>query len=80
MKTVLTIVFLGIVYSAKAEISKLDYMVDCSACYGTPPGTLDSYTCKIRCEVQGESTYKIRCEIQGEYTFKSGVKYKVNTP
>ena len=70
MKIVLTILFLGIVYFAKAEIAKLDYMVDCSACYGTPPGTIDSYTCKVRCDVQGEYTCKIRCEVQGEYTCK----------
>ena len=58
-----------------AEIAKLDYLVDCSACYGTPPGTIDSYTCKVRCEVQGEYTCKVRCEVQGEYTCK--VRYEV---
>ena len=49
--------------SLTAEIAKFDYMVDCSACYGTPPGTIDSYTCKVRCEVQGEYTCKVRCEV-----------------
>ena len=48
--------------SVTAEIAKLDYIVDCSACYGTLPGTIDSYTCQVRCEIQGEYTCKVRFE------------------
>ena len=41
-----------------AEVGQLDYVVDCSACQYKAFTGIDSYSCSVRCEVQGE--YQMR--------------------
>ena len=42
----------------KAELGTFDYMVDCSACQFTPMTNIESYSCAVRCGVEGKcSTY-----------------------
>ena len=49
----LLVMFCG-VQNTVAEVGRFEYVVDCSACYSTPIQGVDVYTCKARCEVQGE--------------------------
>ena len=53
----LLIVFSGVQNTA-AEVRHLDYVVDCSACQYKAFTGIDSYSCSVRCEVQGE--YQMR--------------------
>ena len=42
-----------------SDIRSLNYVVDCSACYSLPVQNLDSYSCKVRCELNGGCLSKI---------------------
>ena len=59
-------IFFGLVLTAfalsqtEAEPGTFDYMVDCSACQHTPIINIKSYTCAVRCELEGEYWATIR--------------------
>ena len=37
-----------------SEIGRFNYVVDCSACYSLPVQNVDSYSCKVRCDINGK--------------------------
>ena len=50
-----TLVLTGFTLSRiKASPGTFDYMVDCSACQSTPVTNIQSYTCAVRCDVEGK--------------------------
>ena len=46
--------------------SVLDYVVDCSACQKAPLTNINSFSCNIRCEVDGEFSLLCLKESFGE--------------
>ena len=50
--TVCVTVILGVIKAEQKSVG--DYIVDCSGCAHTPLPRVDSYSCNVRCEAQGE--------------------------
>ena len=56
LKSILIIILIS-PSEGKTEIG--DYIVDCSACNSVPVQGISSYSCKIRCDLQGEVLLQI---------------------
>ena len=54
MQSAILVSFVSIFQVIFCDVGRFDYMVDCSACYAVPIQNIDSYSCKVRCQVGGE--------------------------
>ena len=61
--------FLIVLSSSECKTEIGDYIVDCSACQFAPLVEVKSYSCKVRCEAEGEYNKLVRLKYTSVFIF-----------